>query len=57
MHHLLTILTFDDKRLSQQAQMVKWLLISGEFLNASSGTHALGISIVTLCIVHLGQEK
>lgn len=50
-----TACTFDDKSLSQQAQMVKGLLIPSELLNASSCTHALGISIVTLCIMHFGQ--
>lgn len=49
--------TFDNKSLSQQAEMVCGLVLLGQFLQAHSGTHALGIPVAALHIVHFGHQQ
>lgn len=49
--------TFDDKRLRQHAQLIERLFLTGEIINTRSGTHALGIPVAALHIVHLRQQQ
>lgn len=49
--------TFNDEGLGQQAEMVCWLVLLGQLLQAHSGTHALGVPVAALHIVHFGHQQ
>lgn len=49
--------TFNDEGLSQQAQMVGGLVVSGQFLQAHPGTHSLGVPVAALHVVHFGHQQ
>lgn len=49
--------TFNGESLGQQAEVVRWLVLLGQLLQAHSGTHALGVPVAALHIVHFGHQQ
>lgn len=49
--------TFDDKSLSQQAEMVGRLVVPCQLLQSHPGTHSLGVPVAALHIVHFGHQQ
>lgn len=49
--------TFNNKSFGQQTEMVCGLVLLGQFLQAHSGTHALGVPVAALHIVHFGHQQ
>lgn len=49
--------TFNDKSLSQEAEMVGWLVIPCQLLQSHPGTHSLGVPVSTLHVMHFGHEQ
>lgn len=49
--------TFNDESLGQQAEVVCWLVLLGQVLQAHSGTHALGVPVAALHVVDFGHQQ
>lgn len=49
--------TFNDESLSEQAEMVGGLVVSGQFLQSHPSTHSLGIPVAALYVVHFGHQQ